>query len=152
MARWMMLLIAAVAIVYCATVLIIGEAVYIIPGAILLAILLLYAVAERGMTVLNDRRHHGDRRAAISDDEDWPVPSAHTTSDDATPAGDTPEVHSELSPRDLPPDHPGRRAAEEQAGAGGTTRGDEQGGAGGRFQRGEDRTGGRTGERQRSAD
>jgi hypothetical protein len=151
MARWMMLLIAAVAIVYCATVLNIGDAVYIIPGAILLGIILFYAVAERGMTALNMRRHHGSRDAAAADDTDWPIPSAHVTPDDATPTGDTPEVHNELSPHDLPPDHPGREAAEEQAGRGGTTTGNEQGGAGGRFRRGDDRTEQRTGERQRSA-
>lgn len=42
----------------------------------------------------------------------------------ARPLGDTTEVHDELSPHDLPIDHPGRQAAEEQAGGlGGTTTG-----------------------------
>jgi hypothetical protein len=46
------------------------------------------------------------------------------TPDDETPAGDTPEAHDELSPVDLPPDHPGRREAERQSGGiGGTTEG-----------------------------
>jgi len=41
------------------------------------------------------------------------------------PLGDTPEAHDEISPHDLPPDHPGRKKAEEQAAEhGGTTRGD----------------------------
>ena len=45
--------------------------------------------------------------------------------DDDTPLGDTPEAHDEISPHDLPPGHPGRHAAEEQAREhGGTTRGD----------------------------
>ncbi len=45
--------------------------------------------------------------------------------DDETPLGDTPEAHDELSPHDLPKGHPGRDAAEEQAGGeDGTTRGD----------------------------
>ena len=45
--------------------------------------------------------------------------------DDETPFGDTPEVHDEISPKDLPLDHPGRHQAERQAsGSGGVTRGD----------------------------
>lgn len=47
------------------------------------------------------------------------------TPDDQTPLGDTPEAHDEISPHDLPLGHPGRQAAEEQAGGKrGTTRGD----------------------------
>jgi hypothetical protein len=38
------------------------------------------------------------------------------TPDDETPLGDTPEAHDELSPHDLPPDHPGREEAERLAG------------------------------------
>lgn len=46
------------------------------------------------------------------------------TPDDETPAGDTPEAHDEISPHDLPVDHPGRRRAEQLAGGlEGTTRG-----------------------------
>jgi hypothetical protein len=63
-------------------------------------------------------------------DETEPVPSSHLIPDDTTPAGDTPEAHDEINPHDLPPDHPGRQAAEEQAGSeergdARTTRGDE---------------------------
>jgi hypothetical protein len=51
-------------------------------------------------------------------------PLGPLTPDDETPAGDTPEAHDELSPVDLPPDHPGRREAERQSGGiGGTTEG-----------------------------
>jgi len=46
---------------------------------------------------------------------------------DDTAVGDTPQAHDEINPHDLPPDHPGRQAAEEQAGgAEGTTRGDDE--------------------------
>lgn len=46
------------------------------------------------------------------------------TRDDETPLGDTPEAHDEISPHDLPPDHPGRAEAERLAGGkDGTTRG-----------------------------
>jgi hypothetical protein len=43
-------------------------------------------------------------------------PLGPATPDDETPAGDTPEAHDEISPHDLPKDHPGREAAEELAG------------------------------------
>lgn len=53
--------------------------------------------------------------------------------DEETPLGDTPEAHDEITPHDLPKDHPGRHAAEQQAGKlGGTTRGHRDGGAAGR--------------------
>lgn len=72
------------------------------------------------------RRHAHDPEMAGSDEQE-PVPSAHVVSDDDTPLGDTREAHYEISPRDLPPDHPGRKAAEVQAGGEqGTTRGDEE--------------------------
>ena len=52
-------------------------------------------------------------------------PLGPATPDDETPLGDTPEAHDEISPHDLPKGHPGRKAAEEQAGGEeGTTRGD----------------------------
>ena len=46
------------------------------------------------------------------------------TPDDETDLGDTPEAHDEVSPHDLPQDHPGRQQVEELAGGeGGTTPG-----------------------------
>lgn len=50
-------------------------------------------------------------------------PLGPMTPDEETPLGDTPEAHDELSPHDLPPDHPGRKQAEREAGETGTTRG-----------------------------
>jgi hypothetical protein len=59
-----------------------------------------------------------------SHDDTADEPLGPLTPDDETPAGDTPEAHDELSPVDLPPDHPGRREAERQSGGiGGTTEG-----------------------------
>jgi hypothetical protein len=64
---------------------------------------------------------------SVTDDDD-PVPSLGA--DELTPMGDTPDAHDEIIPEDLPKDHPGRQAAEEQAAArGGTTRGHREGGA-----------------------
>jgi hypothetical protein len=57
-------------------------------------------------------------------DEKAKEPLGPLTPDEDTPAGDTPEAHDELSPVDLPKDHPGRREAERQSGGiGGTTEG-----------------------------
>jgi hypothetical protein len=42
-------------------------------------------------------------------------PLGPATPDDETPLGDTPEAHDEISPHDLPKDHPGRNAAEDLA-------------------------------------
>lgn len=58
-------------------------------------------------------------------DEGHSEPLGPLTPDDETPAGDTPEAHDEITPHDLPRDHPGRVATEDQAGEeGSTTRGD----------------------------
>ena len=57
-------------------------------------------------------------------DSDAEEPLGPMTPDDETPAGDTPEAHDEISPHDLPPEHPGRDEAERLAGGeDGTTRG-----------------------------
>jgi len=56
-------------------------------------------------------------------DSEAEEPLGPMTPDDETPMGDTPEAHDEVSPHDLPPGHPGRKEAEREAGAGGTTRG-----------------------------
>lgn len=51
-------------------------------------------------------------------------PLGPMTPDDETPLGDSPEVHSDITPHDIPLDHPGRKAAEEMAAEGdGTLRG-----------------------------
>jgi hypothetical protein len=65
-----------------------------------------------------------DEHAASPHDEDADEPLGPMTPDDETALGDTPEVHDELSPLDLPPDHPGRQEAEREAGGTeGTTKG-----------------------------
>jgi hypothetical protein len=57
-----------------------------------------------------------------NDEADEPL--GPVTPDVETPLGDTPEAHDEISPVDLPPDHPGRKEAERQAeDIGGTTKG-----------------------------
>jgi hypothetical protein len=56
-------------------------------------------------------------------DDDAREPLGPFTPDDASPAGDTPEAHDEISPHDLPKDSPGRAEAERLAGEDGTTEG-----------------------------
>jgi hypothetical protein len=50
---------------------------------------------------------------ASAEDNADPVPSIGA--DDSRPVGDSPELHDDLIPEDLPKDHPGRPAAEKQA-------------------------------------
>jgi hypothetical protein len=80
------------------------------------------------------RRNVASRHESVGDamsDENEPVPSSHLIPDNETAAGDTPEAHDEINPHDIPPGHPGRRAAEDQAedtdeDGVGTTRGDDE--------------------------
>ncbi len=64
-----------------------------------------------------------DDRSEASHDSESEEPLGPMTPDDETPLGDTPEAHDEISPHDLPPDHPGRAQAEREAGDSGTTPG-----------------------------
>ena len=91
-------------------------------SAILIAIGIL-ALLVGGYVAFNALLATRVDRDAASDSSD-PVPSTHLVPDNETPAGDTPEAHDEINPHDLPKDHPGRQAAEDEAGdMEGTTRG-----------------------------
>lgn len=63
-----------------------------------------------------------EHRPSPHDDEAH-EPLGPMTPDDETDLGDTPEAHDEISPHDLPLDHPGRAKAERLASDEGTTRG-----------------------------
>ncbi len=115
MARWMIVVVAVFAAIYAATVLISGSPEYLVPGAVIVLLIVGYAVIERLLTKRHMARHDGDAAAAMADSDDWAIPSAHLIPDDARPTGDTPEAHDELDPHDLPPDHPGRSALEQRA-------------------------------------
>ena len=59
-------------------------------------------------------------------DSEASEPLGPMTPDEETPLGDTPEAHDEISPHDLPLDHPGRDEAERRAGGDeGTTDGED---------------------------
>jgi hypothetical protein len=64
-----------------------------------------------------------DERQAPPHDKESDEPLGPMTPDEETDLGDTPEAHDEISPHDLPKDHPGRKQAEREAGDEGTTRG-----------------------------
>src|SRR5205085_11609976 len=98
-------------------------AVWIIPLAILLAIVAAYFLANWAMTRRIADKHGGEAERALSDERE-PIPSAHLITDDERPLGDTPEAHDEISPHDIPLDNPARHEAEAQVGGhDGETRG-----------------------------
>jgi hypothetical protein len=116
----------AVAVVLALTGILTGQPEFLIPTALVGLVVALIVVAEKGLSTTVMRRHDQDPEQAVSDEQE-PIPSAHVITDDDTALGDTPEAHKEISPRDLPPDHPGRKEAEAEAGdERGTTRGDDE--------------------------
>jgi hypothetical protein len=58
--------------------------------------------------------HPEDRPSQHESESEEPL--GPMTPDEDTAVGDTPEAHDEVSPHDLPKDHPGRRAVEEKTG------------------------------------
>jgi hypothetical protein len=86
----------------------------ILIAALIIAALIVVVFAVNGAMRRSVTARHDSLDDAMSD-ENEPLPSAHLIPDNETAAGDTPEAHDEINPHDLPRDHPGRRAAEEQA-------------------------------------
>jgi hypothetical protein len=126
MAKWQLGSVVAFVAIFGLTALITGSILFFVPAVILAVLVVGYALFNRALTHRVAARH--DSLEDAMSDETEPLPSTHLIPDDTTPAGDTPEAHDEINPHDLPPDHPGRQAAEEQAGDGrrseaGTTRG-----------------------------
>jgi hypothetical protein len=122
MAKWQVALVVAFLVIFALTAIITGSALFFVPAVILAVLAVGYALLNRAATHRIAERHDSPQDAAA--DESEPIPSTHLIPDDETPAGDTPEAHDEINPHDLPKDHPGRQAAEEQAGElEGTTRG-----------------------------
>ena len=124
MPRWAMPAIGAYLLVFGAMWAIAG-AEFLLPVAIFGVLAAVFVVVHRLNTKRVLARNDGDVGAAMADETD-PIPSVPDIPDGERPLGDTPEAHDEISPHDLPVDHPGRKAAEQQAGApgGDTTRGD----------------------------
>ena len=113
---------AIVAIVGFAIAAVVADAIFLVPVALLALAVGGYALVNAGMHHRIEERQGSDDDAISASDES--IPSTHLIADDETPIGDTPEAHDEINPHDLPKDHPGRQAAEEEAGElQGTTRG-----------------------------
>ena len=86
-----------------------------VPGT---AAVLTYATARR-----KTRQEESGHLEDLSVEDDTPFPGVGF--DDATPLGDSPELHDEITPHDLPPAHPARhRIAQQTRSGGGTTRSD----------------------------
>jgi hypothetical protein len=130
MAKWQLALVVAFLAVFGITVILTGNPTYLIAAVIIAALVVGWALVNRAMTKRVAARH--DSIEDAMSDESEPIPSSHLIPDNETAAGDTPEAHDEINPHDMPPDHPGRQAAEAEAereprddGAR-TTRGDEE--------------------------
>lgn len=85
-------LLAVVVALFALAALLTGDADWIVPALVLLAIVAVFFVAQLAM-----------RRGT------------HVEGRDAAPLGATSQAHDELTPQDLPLDHPGRAEAERQA-------------------------------------
>ena len=106
-----------------------GGLEWAIPVAIVGLVVLVYALANKGLERRELSRHGGDANAALRDESEGGLPKAHVIGDNETALGDTPEVHGEISPHDFPKGAPERgaaeRMAEEREGGEGTTTGHE---------------------------
>src|SRR3954447_13299586 len=130
MAKWQIAFVAAFVVIFGITVILTGSPSYLIAAVMIAVLVLAWAGFNRVMTKRVESRQ--DSIEDAMSDESEPLPSAHLIPDNETAAGDTPEAHDEINPHDLPPDHPGRQAAEDQAAeepaddGARTTRGDEE--------------------------
>jgi hypothetical protein len=133
MGKWQLGIVGVFLLVFALTVLITGHPGWIVAPLILAVLIAGYALANQRLAhKIVDEHHHGDVDEANADNEEIGLPATHLTVDDERPLGDTPEAHDEINPHDLPQGHPGRQAAEEQAGdQEGTTGGHAEGAAGG---------------------
>jgi hypothetical protein len=92
-----------------------GGIEWAIPIALVAIIVALYAGANKALQQREMDRHGGDVNAALRDETEGGLPKAHVIGDEETALGDTPEVHSTVSPHDFPKGAPERRAAEKMA-------------------------------------
>ncbi|MDX6705178.1 MAG: hypothetical protein QOI48_1024 [Solirubrobacteraceae bacterium] len=84
-------------------------AIALLAGTVpMTAATLTYATARRKTRVTEDGRLVDE-----SVEDASPIPGVGF--DDTTPLGDSPELHDDIDPHDLPPGHPGRRVLEGKA-------------------------------------
>ncbi|MFL5846115.1 MAG: hypothetical protein ACJ762_15620 [Solirubrobacteraceae bacterium] len=104
MNRWIPVILSVAIAAFAIAALTTGEAVWVVPVLILLVIVGAMAAAQFAFT----------RRAAGRAGEPT-APATHLDTADETALGDTDQAHDEITPHDLPKDHPGRAAAEREA-------------------------------------
>lgn len=109
--RILLPLLALVLLAIVLSTLLADDPVWAVPALVLVGIIGLMALGE----LLLKQRTEARAGDPMSDSSD-PVPTTHLATDEETPLGDTSQAHDELSPHDLPKDHPGRAEAERQAG------------------------------------
>jgi hypothetical protein len=108
-------IVAVFFVAYAITVLATGEALFLIPAVVLVALLAVAVTGNRFLTKKQLERHDGDTGGVLADSED-PYPAVPPFGSDDRPAGDTPDAHDEINPRDLPKwDRSAREAAEHEA-------------------------------------
>jgi hypothetical protein len=113
--RTFLLLAAGFFLVIAVAAAISGGIEWAIPIAILAAIVGAYAGLNKGLAKKELDQHGGDPDEALRDGSEGGLPKAHVIGDEETALGDTPEVHSSVSPHDFPKGAPERQAAERMA-------------------------------------
>jgi hypothetical protein len=92
-----------------------GGIEWAIPIAVLAVVVGAYAGMNKGLEKAELHRHGGDEDEALRDASEGGLPKAHVIGDEQTALGDTPEVHSSISPHDFPKGAPERQAAARMA-------------------------------------
>src|SRR3954453_24148183 len=91
MARWVVLIVAAFVAVYAVTVLATGRPEFLIPAAVLVAIVLGFALFNLPLTRKQLARHGGSADRAVADKTDA-IPAPATFPDDTRLGSDTAEA------------------------------------------------------------
>ena len=107
MSRTVLIVLLVALAEFVAAALLAGDAIWTVPVLILFGVV---AVGFVGHLLL--------RRRVEQTGGDTTLPASHVETDDSTALGDTEQAHDEVSPHDLPHDHPGRLEAERQSRAG----------------------------------
>jgi membrane protein implicated in regulation of membrane protease activity len=113
--RTFLLLAAGFFLVIAVAAAISGGIEWAIPIALVAIIVAVYAGANKALGERTLEQHGDSQQEAMRDADEGGLPKAHVVGDDRTPLGDTPEVHSSVSPHDIPKGAPERQAAEELA-------------------------------------
>jgi hypothetical protein len=107
-------LLMGLAVLFAAVLGVVAVAVGITGGWVLFVLAAILAIP-----LFVDMMLSGARPSAAEDGGEPAVPAAHVESGDGRPLGDSPELHGDLDPIDLPRENPARRELEAEARRGG---------------------------------